>query len=64
MPHTAYAAVDTALVLVGNVAVYQTPDGTLIPVPSLVSHTSTQYLRAVTEANGTITVSIGHRSVQ
>jgi hypothetical protein len=60
----AYVAVDTPLVLIGNIAVYQTLDDRLVPVASMTSHSGVQYLRATAEPNGTVTVTVLHRTVQ
>jgi hypothetical protein len=64
MSRVGYAAMDTPLVLIGNVAIYQNSDGLIVPVASMAHHTSTQVLRAVAEQNGSITVTVQHRMVQ
>jgi hypothetical protein len=65
MSHAAiYAAVDTPLVRIGEVAVYQTSDGLIVPVASVSNHNGAQYLRAVAEPNGSITVTVQRRVVQ
>ena len=57
-----FVQTDGPLKRIGWIEIYETPDGQVVPLASLVSHDSKRYLR-VTETNGVVTVTVERRTL-